>query len=78
MVSGRLRPRSDEVPHEWSEAMDRPVAVITGATSGLGRVAALDLADRGYRVGVVARSRTKADALVAELTAVAADVQVDV
>ncbi|GHA75997.1 MULTISPECIES: SDR family NAD(P)-dependent oxidoreductase [Streptomyces] len=58
--------------------MDRPVAVITGATSGLGRVAALDLADRGYRVGVVARSRTKADALVAELTAVAADVQVDV
>ncbi|MGW3464034.1 SDR family NAD(P)-dependent oxidoreductase, partial [Streptomyces olivaceoviridis] len=58
--------------------MDRPVAVITGATSGLGRVAALDLADRGYRVGVVARSRTKADALVAELTAVAGDVQVDV
>ncbi|MFD7898487.1 SDR family NAD(P)-dependent oxidoreductase [Streptomyces sp. NPDC059743] len=58
--------------------MDRPVAVITGATSGLGRIAALDLAGRGYRVGVVARSRAKADALVSELKTVADDVPVDV
>ncbi|MEU3183838.1 SDR family NAD(P)-dependent oxidoreductase [Streptomyces sp. NPDC006923] len=58
--------------------MDRPVAVITGATSGLGRAAALALLARGYRVGVVARSRDRADVLVSELKAVADDVQVDV
>ncbi|MEU1300107.1 SDR family NAD(P)-dependent oxidoreductase [Streptomyces shenzhenensis] len=58
--------------------MDHPIAVITGATSGLGRITALDLVGRGYRVGVVARSRAKADALVGELKAVADDAPVDV
>jgi len=58
--------------------MDRPIAVITGATSGLGRIAALDLARRGYRIGVVARSRTRADALVDELKPVAGDAPIDV
>ncbi|GAA3709406.1 SDR family NAD(P)-dependent oxidoreductase [Nonomuraea antimicrobica] len=58
--------------------MDRPVAVITGATSGLGRITALELAARGHRIGVVARSRPKADALVSDLRTVAADVPVDV
>ncbi|WP_299529204.1 SDR family NAD(P)-dependent oxidoreductase [uncultured Streptomyces sp.] len=50
--------------------MDRPVAVVTGATSGLGRVAVLELARRGYRVSAVARSRSKSEALVADLAAV--------
>ncbi|MGW6740336.1 SDR family NAD(P)-dependent oxidoreductase [Streptomyces sp. NPDC055025] len=58
--------------------MDRPVAVITGATSGLGRITALELARRGYRVGAVARSRPKAEALLTELRAVSADVQADI
>ncbi|MGI5439264.1 SDR family NAD(P)-dependent oxidoreductase [Streptomyces shenzhenensis] len=58
--------------------MDHPIAVITGATSGLGRITALDLVGRGYRVGVVARSRAKADALVGELKTVADDAPVDV
>ncbi|MFD3523087.1 SDR family NAD(P)-dependent oxidoreductase [Streptomyces sp. NPDC058653] len=58
--------------------MTRPVAVITGATSGLGRIAAIDLAGRGYRVGMVARSGTKADAMRKEIEAVAGDVPVDV
>jgi NAD(P)-dependent dehydrogenase (short-subunit alcohol dehydrogenase family) len=57
--------------------MDRPVAVITGATSGLGRVAAFELARRGYRVGTVARSRSKAEALVTGLKEVT-DAPVDV
>jgi NAD(P)-dependent dehydrogenase (short-subunit alcohol dehydrogenase family) len=47
--------------------MDRPLAVITGATSGLGRVAALDLARQGYRIGAVARSRARAEALVNDI-----------
>ncbi|HWO59676.1 MAG TPA: SDR family NAD(P)-dependent oxidoreductase, partial [Umezawaea sp.] len=46
-----------------------PIIVITGATNGLGRIAALDLARRGARLGVVARSREKADALLAEVDA---------
>ncbi|MFJ3821666.1 SDR family NAD(P)-dependent oxidoreductase [Streptomyces nodosus] len=58
--------------------MSRPVAVITGATSGLGRIAAIELACRGYRVGVVARSRAKADALLGELRSVAREAEVDV
>lgn len=57
--------------------MDRPVAVITGATSGLGRIAAFELARRGYRIGAVARSRSKAQALVADLRALT-DEPVDV
>ncbi|MGW2180644.1 SDR family NAD(P)-dependent oxidoreductase [Streptomyces sp. NPDC001732] len=50
--------------------MDRPVAVITGATSGLGRIAAFELARQGYRIGTVARSHSKAEALVDEIRAV--------
>ncbi|MGW1208029.1 SDR family NAD(P)-dependent oxidoreductase [Streptomyces sp. NPDC002499] len=57
--------------------MNRPVAVITGATSGLGRVAAFELARQGYRIGTVARSRTKAEALADDLRAVT-DEPVDV
>ncbi|WP_406100433.1 SDR family NAD(P)-dependent oxidoreductase [Streptomyces sp. NBC_01013] len=48
----------------------RPVAVITGATSGLGRIAAFELAGRGYRIRAVARSRTRVEALVADLKTV--------
>ncbi|WP_225829211.1 SDR family NAD(P)-dependent oxidoreductase [Streptomyces naphthomycinicus] len=58
--------------------MSRPLAVITGATSGLGRVTALDLARRGYRLGIVARSGTRAAALLEELGEAADDVRADV
>ncbi|MGV9703876.1 SDR family NAD(P)-dependent oxidoreductase [Streptomyces sp. NPDC003483] len=57
--------------------MDRPVAVITGATSGLGRIAALELARRGFRIGAVARSRPKAERLLSDLQATSAGVQAD-
>ncbi|MEU3983249.1 SDR family NAD(P)-dependent oxidoreductase [Streptomyces sp. NPDC026672] len=56
----------------------RPVAVITGATSGLGRITALELAGRGYRLGVVARSRARAQALLADLRAAAPGAPADV
>ena len=57
---------------------DRPVIVITGATNGLGRLAALDLARRGVRLGLVARSRQKADALRADIERAAPGTPVDV
>lgn len=42
-------------------------AIITGATSGIGRAAARQLADLGARVTIVARNENKAKQLVAEL-----------
>jgi NAD(P)-dependent dehydrogenase (short-subunit alcohol dehydrogenase family) len=42
-------------------------AVITGATHGLGRLVALDLARRGLDLGVIARSAAKVDDLRAEI-----------
>ncbi|MGW3744273.1 SDR family NAD(P)-dependent oxidoreductase [Streptomyces sp. NPDC005146] len=52
--------------------------MITGATSGLGRIAALELARRGYRIGAVARSRPKAERLLSDFRATSADVQTDI
>jgi NAD(P)-dependent dehydrogenase (short-subunit alcohol dehydrogenase family) len=56
----------------------RPVIVMTGATNGMGRLAALDLARRGARLGIVARSRPKADALRQEIEQVAPGTPIDV
>ncbi|MEW2625908.1 SDR family NAD(P)-dependent oxidoreductase [Streptomyces sp. NPDC048106] len=58
--------------------MGQPVAVITGATSGLGRITARELALRGYRLAVVARSKSRSEALLAELRSVAEDVRAEV
>lgn len=54
-----------------------PTAVITGATQGLGRIVALDLARRGLRLGVVARSAAKADLLRSEIAEAAPGATVD-
>lgn len=55
-----------------------PVIIMTGATNGIGRLAALDLARRGARLGIVARSRPKAEALRLEIEHVAPGTPVDV
>ncbi|MEV6605407.1 SDR family NAD(P)-dependent oxidoreductase [Kutzneria sp. NPDC051319] len=47
----------------------RPVVVITGATNGLGRLVALDLARQGARLAVVARDPGKAASLRRETEA---------
>lgn len=56
----------------------RPNILITGATDGIGQLAALDLARRGAHVILTARSETKADQTCAAIKAVAPGTQVDV
>lgn len=46
--------------------MPEHVALITGATSGIGHAAAMALADAGYRVWVTGRSLQRAEAVAAE------------
>ncbi|WP_328610612.1 SDR family NAD(P)-dependent oxidoreductase [Amycolatopsis sp. NBC_00345] len=55
----------------------RPIVVITGATSGLGRLVALDLARHGAHLGIVARSPHKVDALRHEIEEAAPGTPVD-
>ena len=45
------------------------VAVVTGASGGIGRALALELSRRGARVALVARRRDRLDALAAEIAA---------
>jgi NAD(P)-dependent dehydrogenase (short-subunit alcohol dehydrogenase family) len=47
----------------------QPAVLITGATQGIGRATAIAFGRAGYRVGVVARTAPKIEALVAELRA---------
>ncbi|MFZ6179033.1 SDR family NAD(P)-dependent oxidoreductase [Nannocystis pusilla] len=54
-----------------------PRIVLTGATNGLGRVAAGELARRGARLAVIARDREKAERTRAELRAAGTGASVD-
>lgn len=56
-----------------------PIAVVTGASSGIGEATARTLSQQGFHVVVVARRQERLDALVAEIngTALAVDVTDD-
>src|SRR3954454_23572202 len=47
--------------------MDAPVAVITGASAGIGRATAIALSGRGYRLSLLARGQAKLKQLAASL-----------
>src|SRR4051795_10742561 len=49
--------------------MTEQVMIVTGATNGIGEAAAIELARRGNRVGIVARNPAKAEATVAKMPA---------
>lgn len=55
-----------------------PTIVITGATSGLGRIAATELARQGARLVLTARSEQRAEQTRAEIQAAAPDTDVEV
>jgi NAD(P)-dependent dehydrogenase (short-subunit alcohol dehydrogenase family) len=55
----------------------RPVVIITGATNGLGRLAALELARWGAHLGIVARSEKKVDELRPQIEEAAPGTPVD-
>src|SRR5258708_4442890 len=58
--------------------IQQQVMIVTGATNGIGEAAAIDLARRGARVGIVARNPRKADATAARIEAARPDASVDV
>ncbi|WP_373516083.1 SDR family oxidoreductase [Persicitalea sp.] len=47
--------------------MQKPIALITGPTSGIGKVTALELAKRGFNLILLARNAKKADELQMEI-----------
>jgi NAD(P)-dependent dehydrogenase (short-subunit alcohol dehydrogenase family) len=47
--------------------MKNPICLITGATEGVGKVTALELAKKGFTVVVAARNANKAEALMKEI-----------
>ena len=58
--------------------IDGKLVVITGATAGIGKVAAIELAKRGAELALVCRNPTKAAGVVAEITQAVPDAQVRV
>lgn len=56
---------------------DPKIALVTGATAGIGEVAALELARRGFRVGVVGRNAERCAATAARIRAAAPGAEVD-
>ena len=49
--------------------MQRPICLITGATEGVGRATALELARQGFAVAMMARDPTKAEAVKRDMQA---------
>ena len=61
-----------------AQAMTGKTVLITGATSGIGRAAAIGLATMGARVGITGRDRSRAEPAAAEIARASGKPAVDV
>src|SRR5579871_4706756 len=52
-----------------ARAMKHPICLITGATEGVGKVTALELAKKGFTIVIAARNADKAGALIEQIEA---------
>lgn len=50
--------------------MENKIAVITGATSGIGRQTAMQLAQKGYSIQIIGRNKSKCEAVLREIEAI--------
>ncbi len=57
--------------------MSKPISLITGATDGIGKVTATELARKGYAVVLAARNETKAATVTTEIVASTGNRNVD-
>jgi len=57
--------------------MDKPICLITGATDGIGKVTAAELAGKGYAVVLAARDEAKAASVTKEIVASTGNRDVD-
>jgi BREX protein BrxB/short chain dehydrogenase len=73
---GRLATESQETPAlESSNRREGQVAIVTGASSGIGRALALRLGAEGYRVGLVARRRDMLEAAAERAVGIEATIE---
>ena len=63
----RRTPSAQRESRETSEMMNGKTVIITGATSGIGEVAAIRLAEQGARIVFTARDQPRADDTMAKL-----------
>ncbi len=66
-----------EMPDMATSKMLGKVCLVTGASSGIGKVTASELADMGATVVMLCRSRTKGEAVQAEIKEASGNAHVD-